>query len=344
VAKRLIELYLPPGTEVDLEDLFGEDAIRAHWVRELGDGGTETTLLLDVNESEGVLDQLEERFSEVEGYRIVLLAVEASLPREDEASTSKENGNAKERAQAERVSREELYHDIAENAKLGTVYVVLVALSTIVAAIGMVRDSVAVIIGAMVIAPLLGPNVAFALGLTLGDLSLAKRAALVNLTGIVTALAIAVGIGFFLSSPLDSEEILSRTSVTLSDIALALASGAAGALSFTSGAPAAVIGVMVAVALLPPLTGFGMLMGAGETIASTGALLLFLCNVICINLAAVGTFFLQGIRPARWFEAERAKRASIVAVGFWVLLLAALAALIVFADPESFRLTFVEAE
>jgi uncharacterized hydrophobic protein (TIGR00341 family) len=344
VAKRLIELYLPPGAEVDLENLFGEDAIKAHWLRELGDGGTETTLLLDVSESEGVIDRLEERFSGVEGYRIVLLAVEASLPREDEGRLRRRTATPKSERRRSGSVAKSFATTSPRMPSSATVYVVLVALSTIVAAIGMVRDSVAVIIGAMVIAPLLGPNVAFALGLTLGDLSLAKRAALVNLTGIVTALAIAVSIDFFLNSPLDSEEILSRTSVTLSDIALALASGAAGALSFTSGAPAAVIGVMVAVALLPPLTGFGMLLGAGETIASTGALLLFLCNVICINLAAVGTFFLQGIRPARWFEAEQAKRASIVAVSFWVLLLAALAGLIIFADPESFRLTFVEDE
>jgi uncharacterized membrane protein len=66
----------------------------------------------------------------------------------------------------------------------------------------------------------------------------------------------------------------------------------------TAVALSVVIGVMVAVALLPPLVAFGLLMGNGQPALATGALSLFLMNLICVNLAGVGTFLVQGIRPA----------------------------------------------
>ena len=103
--------------------------------------------------------------------------------------------------------------------------------------------------------------------------------------------------------------------------------GAAGALAFTAGVPAVVVGVMVAVALLPPLAVAGMLAGAGEP-GAVGALTLCLTNVTCINLSAMATFYLQGVRPRTWWEAGRARRATVRAVVAWALLLAALAVLI----------------
>ena len=125
-------------------------------------------------------------------------------------------------------------------------------------------------------------------------------------------------------------EIVTRTHVSLGDIVLALASGAAGALAFTSGLPSALIGVMVAVALLPPLVTCGLLLGAGHGAMATGAMLLFITNLICINLSGVATFLLHGIRPLTWWEADRAKRATRNAIVIWVLLLSALVFLILF--------------
>lgn len=81
-------------------------------------------------------------------------------------------------------------------------------------------------------------------------------------------------------------------------------------------------------ALLPPLVAFGMLLGAGHWPHALGALLLLLTNIICVNLAGVVTFLAQGIRPASWWEADRAKRASRYAIALWVALLAALALVI----------------
>jgi uncharacterized hydrophobic protein (TIGR00341 family) len=126
-------------------------------------------------------------------------------------------------------------------------------------------------------------------------------------------------------------EIFSRTEVGLSDIVLALASGAAGALAFTSGLSAALIGVMVAVALLPPLVTLGLLVGAGEFRMALGAMLLFLTNIICVNLAGVATFLFQGIRPLSWWEAAKAKKATYYAIVLWAFLLTVLIIVVLYA-------------
>ena len=85
---------------------------------------------------------------------------------------------------------------------------------------------------------------------------------------------------------------------------------------------------MVAVALLPPLVTFGLLLGSGQPALATGAMSLFLVNLICVNLAGVTTFLVQGIHPANWWEKDRAVKATRIAIGLWVALLTALVGLI----------------
>lgn len=88
----------------------------------------------------------------------------------------------------------------------------------------------------------------------------------------------------------------------------------------------------VAVALLPPLVTLGLLIGAGQIGTASGALLLFLINVICVNLAGVGTFLVQGIRPLTWWETDRARKASRKAIFLRVMLLSVLGCIIVFSQ------------
>jgi uncharacterized hydrophobic protein (TIGR00341 family) len=223
-----------------------------------------------------------------------------------------------------------LYEDIKDAARCSRIYLAMVVLATIVAAIGLYYNSVAIIIGAMVIAPLLGPNVALSLATTLGDLSLLRRALLTALAGIATTMVLSVIIGVLLHVDPTTPEMASRNGVGVGDVVVALASGCAGALAFTTGVSATLIGVMVAVALLPPLATFGLLLGGGHTALAMGALTLFLMNLICVNLAGVITFLVQGIRPATWWEKDRAVKAARIAIGLWVALLAALGGMILF--------------
>jgi uncharacterized membrane protein len=129
-------------------------------------------------------------------------------------------------------------------------------------------------------------------------------------------------------------EIELRTWVGLGDILLALASGVAAALSVTTAASSALIGVMVAVALMPPLVVAGLLLGAGSLDRAAGAAELLVVNVVCVNLAGVATFWIQKVVPARYWEAARARSATRRAVLVWAGLLVVLIAWVLLkADP-----------
>ncbi|MDP3334369.1 MAG: TIGR00341 family protein [Methylococcaceae bacterium] len=322
MALRLIEMVLPEQDGVEVLELLKEHKILEHRQIRLSDGEVLVRILLDAEQSEAVLDLLGERFAGKEGNRMVILAVEATLPRDEPEQT------APEEKSPERISREEMYEDIKDAAECSRVYLAMVVLSTIVAAVGLYYDSVAIIIGAMVIAPLLGPNMALSLGTTLGDLSLLRHAIRTALVGIATTMVLSVFIGIILQVDPASPELASRNGVALGDIAVALASGCAGALAFTTGVSTALIGVMVAVALLPPLVAFGLLLGGGHPALAIGALSLFLVNLVSVNLAGVTTFLVQGIHPATWWEKNQAEQATRTALKLWVALLVALVVLI----------------
>jgi len=127
---------------------------------------------------------------------------------------------------------------------------------------------------------------------------------------------------------LESQQIINKTAVSLGDITIALAAGSAGVLAYTRGVPAAIVGVMVAVALLPPLVNVGLLLGAGYTNLAMGSVILTFTNLICINLAGILTFLIQGVRPRSWWEAQKAKKAVRIAIAIWFTLLVILAVII----------------
>jgi uncharacterized hydrophobic protein (TIGR00341 family) len=333
MALRLLEMVLQEKDGAGVRALLNECKVLEHRQIRLADGEVLVRILLDAEQSETVMDLLEKRYSNGEGNRVVVLPVEATLPRaqaepKPEPQPPTSAPPPAEEKPPERIGREELYEDIKNGARLSRVYMSMVALSTLVAAIGLNHDSVAIIIGAMVIAPLLGPNMALSLGITLGDLSLLRQGLLTALAGIAAALVLSVIIGLLLEVDPALSEMASRTRVGLGDIVVALASGSAGALAFTTGVSATLIGVMVAVALLPPLVTSGLLLGGGHPALATGAFSLFLVNLICVNLAGVSTFLLQGIKPTSWWEKDRAVKATRIAIALSVVLLAVSVAII----------------
>jgi uncharacterized membrane protein len=85
---------------------------------------------------------------------------------------------------------------------------------------------------------------------------------------------------------------------------------------------------MVAVALLPPLTVFGLLLGGGFYSESINAFLILATNIVCLNISAVVMFLIQGIRPNRWWEAKRARKQTKIAIAVWMFLLMLLMLLI----------------
>jgi len=153
--------------------------------------------------------------------------VEASLPRakEEEKEEEKEQEKKPEKGIFKRISREELYHDITEMISNDAVDITMIILLTIVATIGLLRDSPAIIIGAMVIAPMLGPNVAQSFATTLGDFSLLAKSVRANLVRTGLDFALAFAFGLFLNLDYNTDEITSRTVADIGDIVLAFCQG-----------------------------------------------------------------------------------------------------------------------
>lgn len=329
---------LPLDQINDLNALLDEINCEQRWTTTLADDQLTVSVLLRSDTVEPITDTINTHYKYIEGFRTLLYDIQATYPtipeREPEPTPEQapqtEPSKAIWRTRFGRVSREELLEDIQDSAKITPVYLVMVCLATIVACVGLLKDSAPIIIGAMVIAPLLGPNTALALGTTLGDLKMIRNAIKSNIVGLSIAVTISIVYGY-LAVPDDiTYEITSRTTVETADIILALASGAAGVVAFTTGASAILVGVMVAVALLPPTATFGMLLGAGEPAQAAGAAVLAMTNIVCINLSSAAILLAQGVRPTTWYEKGRANKATITALITWTIALGILAVLIVY--------------
>ena len=335
---RVMQLFLPSRADDRINELLEGREILGRW-RDTDADQIAVHLLLPAGETEPIMDRFEEQFGDSPGFHVILFPVYAVLPRPEQPDELEEAVPASDsdeiRFGKQRISREELFAQVTEGLATSRVFLGMTLLSAVVVAVGLLKNDVAVIIGAMVIAPLLAPNVAMALATTLSDFQLLRRALFTNAIGLAVAFVCSLVIGW--SFPIDETipAVASRTRPQTVDILLALAAGSAGTLAFTQGLSGAVIGVMVAVALMPPLVVSGMLLGDGDYASAGGALLLVLANLICINLAGVATFLAQGVRPRNWWEADRAKKAAWGALILWLALLVILGLILWVGDVGS---------
>ena len=278
--------------------------------------------------SENVIDELRAELLALEDTRLMVFSAEAAIPTRSNSSIADQNSSWFSAAGVDRVSREELRSDVEEMSRISSTFCAWVVLSTVVAAVGLYRNSIPVLIGAMVIAPLLGPNIALAFGTALGELSFIHRALKINIVGSGLAFILSLVIGYFVAGTPEVDALAMRVTVGVDDIVLALAAGVAGVLSLTAGASTSLVGVMVAVALLPPLVAVGLLLSAGYPGAALTSLLLLVINVVSINLAAVATFAVQQVRPSNWWAGQRATAYTRWAFLFWSILILLFAALL----------------
>ena len=329
MAQRLLKIIMPENRGGEALEILAEQGMTTYWQEESIGARHVVSVLIDSGQSEALMDRFEKAYGGLDGFTLVLIPVEAAIPRsEPPAEPPPGEHEPTPPAELTRIGREELYADIVDSTRMSGVYLAMVVLSTLVAAIGLLTDNVAVIIGAMVIAPFLGPNVALALSTCLADYDLGRNGLKTLVAGVAIAFGLAVLIGLALDVDPTASEIAARTRASMSDIVLALASGAAGVLAFTTGVSGTLIGVMVAVALLPPLTVAGLLLGSGHLHGAFFAFLLFMTNIICINLSGIVTFLIRGISPRTWWEADRAKKSTRRALVTWTVTLALLTAVI----------------
>lgn len=324
---RIVEIAAPDSASSTIKNIAADEGAIDSWHSSKNkDGRRITSILVHLDQQQHLMDELQKKLHKEKDWRIVVMPVEASIPK------PAENEHQGRKIVRGRITREELYTEIEKGAQLDQNFIFFVIISALVAAIGLVRNDVAVIIGAMVIAPLLGPNLALAFGAALGDKDLMISAVKTNAAGLGLTLLMSSLIGFILPVSLDSAELLSRTEVGLELIVLALASGAAGVLSITTGLSGALVGVMVAVALMPPAVAMGLYLGNGLIGEAYGAALILAVNIVCVNLAAQAIFFLRGVQPRTWYMRKKSKQSLKINALFWLALLGLVILLIILRD------------
>lgn len=192
--------------------------------------------------------------------------------------------------------REEARQLIDESGGPSSRFWILLLLSTIIAAFGLLTNSAAVIIGAMIIAPLMGPIVASALAIDGGDYRLLAKALSAEVLGVIAAISLAALIGLLPINFGVTQEMLARTTPTLYDLFIAAASGLAGGYAMVDKkVSSALAGVAISVALVPPLATSGLLIALGAYSSAWGAFLLFFANFLAIQIAAGVVFFVYRI-------------------------------------------------
>lgn len=325
---RLLQVHTSSPHADGMRRLF-EVAEPAWWHESADvDGAVRFDALVEVGREQQLLDELDLACATSGVGRVIVLPVEATVPKLEPPPPN--DGAAKNGSASGRISREELHDDISAACRLSGSYLTMLVLSVGVVTIGLVRDSAAIVIGGMVLAPLLGPNIALGFAATLADGKLALQALRTGATGLVVALLLSIGVGAAFGVQTDygglltSTELRARTEPHVLDLLLAFAAGVAGAMSFTTAVATSLVGVMVAVALMPPLVVFGMCLGAGRWAEAEGALTLLLTNIVCVDLAAVLTFLALAIRPRDWWQVQVRQRVVRLVV---VLLLLAFAVL-----------------
>ncbi len=224
----------------------------------------------------------------------------------------------------DRVAREELTAAGQELLPSVRHYVILSIVSAVVATAGLLLDSPSVVVGSMVIAPLVGPALAGSVGTVLGNSDLRREGTTLQFIGVVLSV-LAAGVFAFgarilgIVPPgidiLAVDQINERLAPDLLSLAIAIGAGIAGALSLSAGVSTALVGVMIAVALIPPAAAVGIGIAWGTPSLAVGSGVLVLVNLLSINLAALLVLWGQGYRPEAWREQKSVRRATWIRIG-----------------------------
>jgi uncharacterized hydrophobic protein (TIGR00271 family) len=199
--------------------------------------------------------------------------------------------------------RHQVAEDVSEMSTPRGSFYLMVAISTLIAAYGLLANSTAVVIGAMLIAPLMGPIFGIALGLTTGDRPLLVRSLALETLGLLLAVGLAVAVGLMPLRVEFGSEILGRTQPTMYDMIIALAAGLAGTYALIDERLSPTLpGIAISVSLLPPLAACGLCLSAGQWRYAGGAFLLFAANFLAIQIVAALLFTIAGMAEVRSYR------------------------------------------
>jgi uncharacterized hydrophobic protein (TIGR00271 family) len=237
-----------------------------------------------------------------------------------------------------------VYRVLREGARPTAEYYVLIVLSCVIATLGLIQGSAAVIIGAMIIAPLMTPILAFSLGVIWGDARLLRTSFFSVLKGAALAVAISAVLAYVVPISHFSVEVTSRANPSPFDIMVALGSGALAAYGYANKkVSSALTGIAIAVALMPPLCAIGIGLGKLSLHIAAGAAVLFAINLVSISLAGAVVFWLMRIHPYSEDTAE-VKRRALSQIVLSTVLLCLITVPVVLSVRRGFELEKVQSD
>jgi len=290
---------------------------------------------------EPILERLRETGIERDAYTVVLDAQAVVSRRFDVLQE-----NYAEEKNESRIARQELRTQAGELAPATRTYALLTVISVVIATAGLLLDSPAVVVGSMVIAPLIGPAMTTSVGTVIGDGDMFARGLRLQAAGLVLAVVAATGFAVLVKitglvppgfDPTQIGEIRERIAPEFLALVVALGAGVAGAHSLRSGVSASLVGVMIAVALVPPTAVIGIGIAWGLPTMVVGASVLGLVNALSINLAALVTLWYSGYRPKELFRLDEARTATATRVAALVVAIVVLSAVLGGVTLASYR-------
>ena len=306
------------------------------------------TFPLPTNALEPVLESLREVGVDEDAYTVVMNANTVISRRFDQL----EERYAEEQDE-DRIAREELVAKAEDLAPPMLTYSLMTIISAVIAAAGLLLDSPAVVVGSMVIAPLIGPAMTTNVGTVVDDRDLFRRGLMLQAIGILLSIAAATVFALVVRyanvvPPLDDvttvAQVHERVAPDFLSLVVAIGAGAAGVLSLTSGVSTALVGVMIAVALIPPAATVGIGIAWGQPLVSLGSGVLTLVNILSINLAVLVGLWYQGYRPEHWFREENARSATLKQIGILALSILVLSAFLGGVTLDSFQRATTETD
>jgi len=221
-----------------------------------------------------------------------------------------------------RERRESVVKDITAGSEPGIRFYLLLTTSALIAAFGLIANSTAVIIGAMLVSPLMTPIIGSSLGLVIGDTRLFANSLRSVVVGTVLAILFSAFLGFLPLALEATPEMLLRVRPTLLDLCVAVLAGFAGAYAMIDEKVSpALPGVAIAVAIVPPLANTGICLSLGYYSGAFGSFMLFFANFLSILLVASATFILAGMSPSANLKKDKhfMKSFLVAVIGFVVV-------------------------
>ncbi len=312
---RHIQVTVPIGKRETVLDLLDDEGIDYVVTEESSNREYDAIVTFPVptNAVEPVLDSLQDAGLDEQSYTVVVDA-ETVISRKFEQL---QDEHATESVEEEQISRQELLTRADELTPTFSVFFAMTLISAIVATVGLMLDSPAVVVGSMVIAPLIGPALSASIGTVVNDREVFMTGLRYQFTGVFGGIVVAAIVAWmfqalFLVPPgaeiTQIDEIAERIAPELLLLPVALGAGAAGILSLATGFSIAIVGVMIAAALVPPMAAAGIALAYGLPVAALGSTVLVLINLLGVNLAGLLTLRYMGYRPNSWFEVSTANR------------------------------------